>query len=114
MNTDPHRGAVYERFELPHSFKPRLNFTEAVIGTLSGLLRVFLGSLLFAFWGAYSLLAWFAIHSPWRRVLAAFSLIAVFLLAFALLMMAITALARTALARLQGPPLRAATPYTRI
>jgi hypothetical protein len=64
---------------------------------MGAFLRIFLGSLLFAFWGTYSLLTWMAIRSTFGRILVVFPLLLAFFLLFALLMLAIAALARTAL-----------------
>jgi len=85
---------IHERFAIPYSFKPRLSVTEAVIATAAAFLRIFLGSLLFAFWGAYSLAALNRIRSWFWRVAVAPILIVLFLVLLALLMLAVSALAR--------------------
>jgi hypothetical protein len=87
--------SVYERFEIPFTFKPHLSFVEALIATAGALLRIFLGSLLFAVWGTYSLVAWSAIRNPFWRVGTQLPLLVLFLLSFCLLMLAIAALVRT-------------------
>lgn len=84
----------HERFAIPFTFKPQLSFLEAVIATAGALLRIFLGSLLFAVWGTYSLVAWTRIHNLFLRVGVQLPLIFLFLLSFSLLMFAITALVR--------------------
>ena len=84
--------SVYERFAIPFTFKPRLSFTEAVIATAGAFLRVFLGSLLFAVWGIYSLVVWTAIRNLFWRIGVLLPLFLLFLLSFALLMLAISAL----------------------
>ncbi len=85
----------YERLAIPFTFKPQLSFVEALIATVGAFLRVFLGSLLFAVWGAYGLVAWTKIRNPFLRVGAELPLFLLFLLSFALLTLAISALVRT-------------------
>jgi hypothetical protein len=87
--------SVYERFEIPYTFKPHLSFLEALIATAGAVFRIFLGSLLFAVWGTYSLVAWTAIRSPFWRIVVQLPLFLLFLLLFGLLMLAIAALVRT-------------------
>ena len=84
----------YERFAIPFTFKPQLGLGEALIAAVAGFLRIFLGLVLFAVWGAYSLLPWTSIRSLVWRAGALLLLFVVFLLAVALLMAAIGALAR--------------------
>jgi hypothetical protein len=84
----------FERFALPHDFKPRLSFGEALIAVVATLTRIFLGSLLFAVWGTYSFLAWSTIHNVFLRVMVLLPLLLLFLLFFALLMIAISAVQR--------------------
>ena len=84
----------YERFAIPYSFKPQLSILEAILLAAGAFLRIFLGSLLFAVWGVYTLLTWNAIHSlPWR-IAAMAPMGALFLICFALLMWGISALLR--------------------
>jgi hypothetical protein len=84
----------YERFAIPYTFKPQLSVLEATCAAAVAFLRIFLGSLLFAVWGAYTLLVWSAIHSlPWR-IAAVAPMAALFLVSFALLMWGISALLR--------------------
>jgi hypothetical protein len=85
----------YERLAIPFTFKPQLSFLEALVATFGALLRVFLGSLLFAVWGTYSLVAWTTIRNQFWRVGVQLPLFLLFLLIFALLMLAIAALVRT-------------------
>ncbi len=84
----------YERLAIPFTFKPQLSFLEAVIATAGAFSRVFLGSLLFAVWGTYSLVAWTRIHNPFLRVGVQLPLFLLFLFSFFLLMFAIAALVR--------------------
>jgi hypothetical protein len=87
--------SVYERFAIPYTFKPRLSFAEAVLAAIGAFLRIFLGSLLFAIWGTYSLETWAAIRSYFWRFAALLPLFFLFVLSFAVLMLAISALVRT-------------------
>jgi len=86
--------SVYERFAIPYSFKPQLSVTEAVVAATAAFFRIFLGSLLFAFWGAYSLSAVLSIRSWFLRVVVTVPLIALFLALLTLLMLGISTLAR--------------------
>jgi len=86
---------VYERFAIPYTFKPQLSFAEALVAVGGTLLRIFLGSLVFAIWGTYSLQAWAAIRSNVWRVAAVLPLFLLFLLSMAVLMIGISALVRT-------------------
>jgi hypothetical protein len=95
---DRERGverSVYERFAIPYTFKPRLSFGEAVVAATGACLRIFLGSLLFAIWGTYSLEIWTAIRSYFWRTATLLPLFLLFVLSQAVLMLAISALVRT-------------------
>jgi hypothetical protein len=52
---------LQDAFAVPHTFKPRLGFLDALVATLASLCRIFLGSLLFAAWGVFTLRVWNAI-----------------------------------------------------
>jgi hypothetical protein len=82
----------YERFAIPYSFKPQLSVLEAVCAAAIAFLRIFLGSLLFAVCGVYTLLAWSGIHNLLLRIGAVAAMGALFLLCLALLMRAISLL----------------------
>jgi hypothetical protein len=84
----------YERLALPHSFKPRLSFFEACVALFVAVIRIILGSLLFAVWGTYSLMAWSTIHTTVLRVSVMVPLLLLFFLFFAILMIAISAAVR--------------------
>ena len=86
--------ARYERLALPHSFKPRLSVWEACLAMFVAVVRIITGSLLFAFWGTYSLLAWSSIQNSALRVIVLLPLFLLFLLLFAFLMIAISAAVR--------------------
>ena len=88
---------IYRRFSLPYMFKPQLSLAEAAIAALAAFLRIFSGSLLFALYGWYAMVAWRQIRSPWWRAAALPPIVAVFLLLFALLMAAISAMLRRVL-----------------
>jgi hypothetical protein len=92
-STEADRSA-YERLAIPHTFKPQLSLWEALIAATGALLRIFLGSLLFAFWGGYTLLGWSTIRNPFLRVAVLVPFFLLFLAVFALLMLAISALVR--------------------
>jgi hypothetical protein len=92
--------SVYERFAIPFTFKPQLSFTEALIAAAGACLRIFLGSLLFAVWGTYSLVSWTAIRIPFWRICVLLLMFLLFLLSFALLMLGIAALVRAVLLKL--------------
>lgn len=81
----------YERFAIPFTFKPQLGLDEALIAAGAAFLRILFGSVLFAVWGVYSVLAWTSIRSLVWRAGALLLLFIVFLLAVALLMAAIAA-----------------------
>ena len=91
----------YERFAIPFTFKPQLSFPEALVATAGALLRILLGSLLFAVWGTYSLVVWAAIRNPFWRISVQLPLFLLFLVSFSLLMQAIAALVRTISRRLR-------------
>jgi hypothetical protein len=90
---DPERS-VYERFAIPHTFKPQLSPLEALVSVLGAFLRILLGSILFGFSGAYTILAWNSIPNVFLRVLVVLVLILIFIVSFVFLMLAISALVR--------------------
>jgi hypothetical protein len=85
----------HERLAIPFTFKPQLSFPEALVATAGALLRILLGSLLFAVWGTFSLVSWAAIRNPFWRIGVQLPLFLLFLLSLSLLMLAIAALVRT-------------------
>ena len=88
------KRSSYERFAIPYTFKPQLSVLEATCAATMAFLRIFLGSLLFAVWGVYTLMAWSAIHNVFLRIGAVAAMGALFLLCLALLMWAISVLPR--------------------
>ncbi len=86
----PSEGAadcsVYERFALPFKFQPQLKVSHAFAFALQGLLRIFLGSILFGAWGAYTLLAWTSIPNLFLRTAIMVPMLALFLALLAALM----------------------------
>lgn len=93
--------SAYERFAIPYSFKPQLSFAEAVVAAIGAFIRVFLGCLLFAVWGSYSLFTWSAIRNPLLRVAAELPMFLLFVITTAALMIAITSLVKSIRLRLQ-------------
>ena len=86
--------SVYERFAIPFAFKPRLSVLEAAVAAIAMFLRIVLGCLLFAVWGAYSLLVWCYVDNVFWRFALLLPMLAAFLIALALLLLTITALTR--------------------
>ena len=90
---DPERS-VYERFAIPHTFKPQLSVAEALISVAGAFLRIVLGSILFGFSGGYAILAWNSIRNLFWRIVVVLALACVFVISFIFLMLAISALVR--------------------
>ena len=86
--------SVYQRLAIPFTFKPQLSLLEAFVAAATTFLRIFLGCLLFAVWGAYTLWAWSTIHSLFLRVSALLALAVMFLLSCLLMILVSSALAR--------------------
>jgi hypothetical protein len=89
----------YERFALPHTFKPQLSLAEAAISAAGAFLRILFGSMLFAVWGTYTFYAWSSIRNVFLRGGAVLALLLLFAVSFTFLMLAISALLRKCLAR---------------
>jgi hypothetical protein len=79
-----------EQFAVPYMFAPRLSLAGAAFAVLGAVARMFLGSALFAVWGAYSFHAWQSMNHALPRVLLAAASLGGFLAAFASLMIAIS------------------------
>jgi hypothetical protein len=90
---NPERGS-YERLAIPHSFKPQLSLAQAALAAGGAFLRIFLGSILFGFWGAYTYLACRAVKNIYSRGALLLASIVLFIVLLMLLLMAITALVR--------------------
>ena len=75
----PGDASTQERFAIPYKFTPRLSVSEAAIFALRALVRIFLGSILFGTWGAYSLLVWTSIPNAYVRGAAMIPMFALFL-----------------------------------
>lgn len=88
-----HRS-ISERFGIPHSFPPDLSVGEAIVAALGALARIFLGSLLFAVWGVYSIRSFDAIPSHFWRVVILIPLFLLFACSLGALMLAISAVVR--------------------
>lgn len=95
-HTELSDGSKYERFALPHTFKPQLSFYQACVSVVAALSKIFLGSLLFAVWGAYSFKVWTVIANIFLRLVVLQGMLLLFLASFAAVMIGITALARRA------------------
>jgi hypothetical protein len=78
----------YDRLAIPHSFKPQMSVVEAIFAALGMFLRIVLSSLLFAVWGACSLMARSRIPSLFLRLPVLAVLLALFVLGLALLVVA--------------------------
>jgi len=89
----------HERFPLPHLFKPRLSLYEAFVATCGALLRIVFGSLLFAVWGTYTLMAWTTIRNYFWRAAVVLPMLVLFLLLLVLLLTSISALVRFILSK---------------
>jgi hypothetical protein len=87
-------SSEYERLALPYVFRPQMSVVDALVGVATAFTRIFLGSLLFAVWGTYTLIAWSSIRNHFWRTAAMLSLVVLFVLLFGLLMLGISALAR--------------------
>jgi hypothetical protein len=87
-------SSEYERLALPYVFRPQMSAVEALVGVATAFTRIFWGSLLFAVWGAYTLIAWRSIRNHFWRTAAMLSLVVLFVFLFGLLMLGISALAR--------------------
>jgi len=87
-------GSAYERLAIPHTFQPRLSVAAAAVAAIMATLRIVLGCLLFAVWGAYTLVASGRIRSLPRRVALMLASILLFLLLGTLLLAASAALER--------------------
>jgi hypothetical protein len=89
--------SVYERFAIPFAFKPRLSVLEATVAAAAALLRIFLGCILFAVWGTYTLQIWFHVPNLLLRLAILIPLLFLFLISLALMMVVIAFLARAIL-----------------
>lgn len=83
-----------ERLPLPHTFKPQLTLAEALRALASLFLRILLGALLFAVWGACSLAVWSGVHSWFLRFAMLGTMVLAFVPTFAILMLVLRALFR--------------------
>ena len=90
---DPARSS-YERFAVPYAFKPRLSVLEAAIAAGGAFLRIFLGSILFGFCGAYTIQALQAIMSPFWRAALLLAMLFLFTVLLLFLLFAISAAER--------------------
>lgn len=78
-----------DRFRTPRTFNPTLTFPEACVAVAGALVRIFLGSILFAVCGAYIWNAWATIHNPVWRTIVVVLLSVAFVVSFGALMIGI-------------------------
>src|SRR5579863_5440332 len=100
---DNAQQSSYERFALPHTFKPQLSLAEAAVSAAGAFFRILFGSILFAVWGTYTFYAWSSIRNVFLRGGAVLALLFLFAVSFAFLMLAISALVRKCWPRSPGP-----------
>ena len=94
-NGPDRRGAARpERLPLPHTYKPNLSLKEAAVAATGAFLRIVLGSVVFAVWGACSLAVWGTFPSLWLRLALLTLMLVAFLVTFTLLMLVLRALFR--------------------
>jgi hypothetical protein len=86
--------SLYQRFAIPHLFQPELTPSQALTAALRAFLRIFLGSVLFAVCGAYSLLLWTKIPNLFLRIAAMITMLALFLVLLGGVLIATTLLLR--------------------
>ena len=86
------RKPTYERLPLPHVFSPNLSVGEAAWAAMGAFTRIFLGSVLFAFWGVSSALVWNSMENHFWRAVITVPLALVLLVSMSGLMLAITAI----------------------
>jgi hypothetical protein len=91
-----------ERLAIPFTFPPRLSFLEAVVAAAGAFLRIFLGCLLFAVWGTYTLFAWSLIHGLLLRLATVVVLLVLFLFFLALLLITIAFLTKVSSPKRNG------------
>jgi len=90
-----------ERFDLPHTFKPRLRFGGACVAVSQGLISIIAGSTLFGVCGATAWMALERIPSLILRVAALIPMVAVFLALLALLIGGISTMFRAIFPRVR-------------
>jgi hypothetical protein len=90
--SEARKHPTYERFPLPHVFSPNLSVSEAAWAAMGAFTRIFLGSLLFAFWGVSSALVWNSMESHFWKAVITVPLALVLLVSMGGLMLAITAI----------------------
>ncbi len=85
---------VFERLAVPHTFQPRMSVRAATFAALVALVRIFLGSMLFAVWGGCTWALWVMIQNPLWRYVTLLPLLAGLLVTMGLLMIGISVCAR--------------------
>ena len=87
-------GPEIERLAVPHTFQPRMSLGAATFAAVVALVRIFLGSMLFAVWGGCIWALWAMIRNPVWRYVALVPLIAGLVVTMGLLMIGISVCAR--------------------
>jgi hypothetical protein len=87
-------GSAFERLAVPHTFQPRMSLAAASFAALVALVRIFLGSMLFAVWGGCTWALWVVIPNPLWRYVTLVPVIAGLAVTMGLLMIGISVCAR--------------------
>ena len=90
----PTPDTAADRFALPHRFEPRLSIGGAGMAVVGAIIRMVLGSILFAVWGIAIWSAWSFFDNWILRIAIILPLIAGFFVTLALLMIGISACER--------------------
>jgi ABC-type uncharacterized transport system permease subunit len=83
---------VQDTFAIPHTFKPRLGFLDALVATLASLCRIFLGSLLFALVGVLAMRTASAMPNAVLGILVVIPFLVVFVVLLSVLLRAISSI----------------------
>ena len=84
-------NSLYERLPVPYVFRPLMSVADASVAAVTIFTRIFLGCLLFAVWGTYTMFAWSSIPSHFWRTTAMLPLAILFVFLLGLLMLGISA-----------------------
>ena len=57
-------GSAFDRLAVPHTFQPRMSLAAATFAAVVALVRIFLGSMLFAVWGGCTWALWAGDSQP--------------------------------------------------
>jgi hypothetical protein len=84
----------FQQFAVPYQFQPKLTVGDAIVKVFLALVRIFLGSILFALWGEYSFLTWNTLDNVFGRVLILAVLLAIFLTALGAMLIGVNVVSR--------------------